>query len=68
MAIAAITKQGLAAIAILVAILWGCLVAERLTVQKAKQQIDTVLRDMHRPTTPVAWPRPSAVHVRPANS
>ena len=45
MTIAAITKQGLAAIAILVAILWGCLVSERLTVQRANQEMGRAARD-----------------------
>ena len=60
----AITKQGLAAIAILVAILWGCLVSERLTVERANQEMGRVLRQMHRPT-PATWPKRSAVRAHP---
>jgi hypothetical protein len=67
MAIATITKQGLAAIAILVAILWGCLVSERLTVERANQEMGRVLREMHRPT-PAALPQRSALRARPAHS
>jgi len=67
MAIAAITKEGLAAIAILVAILWGCLVSERLTVQRANQEMGRVLREMHRPT-PAAWPQRLTLPARPAHS
>jgi hypothetical protein len=67
MKIAAITKQGLAAIAILVAILWGCLVSERLTVQRANHELETVLREMHRPT-PAAWPQQPVVRARPAHT
>ena len=46
MTMAAITKQGLVAIAILVAVLWGCLVSERLTVRKANLEMGRVLREM----------------------
>jgi hypothetical protein len=67
MEIAAITKQGLVAIAILVAILWGCLVTERLTVQRANREMEIMLRQMHRPT-PAAWPQRSISRSRPAHS
>jgi hypothetical protein len=67
MEIAAITKQGLVAIAILVAILWGCLVGERLTVQRANREMEIVLRQMHRPT-PAAWPQRLPLRARPAQS
>ena len=69
MAIAAITKQGLWTIAILVVILWRCLVTERLTVRKANLEMGQALREMGqrqikvRHTTP-AWLR----RVRPAES
>jgi len=46
MAMVAITKQGLVTIAILVAVLWGCLVSERLTVQKADAGMSRTLREM----------------------
>jgi hypothetical protein len=67
MEIAAITKQGLGAIAILVAILWGCLVTERLTVQRANREMEVVLRQLHQPT-PAAWPQRPGLRARPAHS
>jgi hypothetical protein len=75
MAIAAITKQGLWTMAILVAVLWGCLVGERLTVQRANREMAQVLQEMgrsrqikERHTVPAAWPRRPGVRVRPAAS
>ena len=65
MTIAAITKPGLTVMAILVAILWGCFVCERLTVQKANQEMGRVLREMHR-AVPAALPQRSDLHIRPA--
>jgi len=59
MTIAGITKPGLTVMAILVAILWGCFVGERLTVQKANQEMGRVLREMRRPV-PAALPQRSA--------
>jgi hypothetical protein len=53
--------------AILVAILWGCFVTERLTVQKANQEMGRVLRDLRRPV-PTAFPQRSALPVHPAQS
>jgi hypothetical protein len=38
MAIAAITRQGLTSIAILVAILWGCLFAERYLTRTSQME------------------------------
>jgi hypothetical protein len=49
MAIAAITKQGLWTMAILVAVLWGCLVGERLTVQRANREMAQVLQETEPP-------------------
>jgi len=66
MTIAGITKPGLIVMAILVAILWGCFVCERLTVQNANQEMGRVLREMHRPV-PTALPQRSDLHARPAN-
>lgn len=48
MEIAKITKQGLITIAFLVAVLWGCLVGERLTVQKANREMSGALREIGR--------------------
>ena len=41
----AITKQGLTAIAVLVALLWGCLIAEQLIVQRADQEMGRMLKN-----------------------
>ena len=46
MQIAAITKQGLITIAILVAALWGCFIDERLTVQQADREMGRVLQQI----------------------
>jgi hypothetical protein len=67
MTITGITKPGLAMMAILVAILWGCFVSERLTVERANQEMGRVLRDMRRPT-PTSLPQRSALRARPAHS
>jgi hypothetical protein len=44
MAFASITKPGLSVIAVLVAILWGCFVAERLIVQRANREMTRALK------------------------
>ena len=46
MKIAAITKPGLITIAILVTALWGCFIAERLTVRNADREMGRVLRQI----------------------
>lgn len=46
MPFARITKQGLAAIAILVAILWGCILAERYLTHTAQLETYRTLRRM----------------------
>ncbi len=46
MPVAKITGQGLSAIAILVALLWGCLVGEHLIVQHANREARQVLREV----------------------
>jgi hypothetical protein len=66
MTIAAITKPGLTVMAILVAILWGCFIMERLTVQNANQEMGRVLREMRRPV-PTGLPQRSGLRARPAN-
>ncbi len=48
MAIAAITRQGLITLAVLVAALWGCLINERLTMQKAEAEMGRTLREMRQ--------------------
>ena len=67
MTIAGITKPGLTVMAILVAILWGCFVSERLTVQKANLEMEQVLREMRRPM-PTSLPQRSSLRARPAQS
>jgi hypothetical protein len=63
MPIARITGQGLAAIALSVALLWGFFVSERLTVRHARREQARVMRELqqmqryHR-TEPVSVPRP----------
>lgn len=46
MPVAKITGQGLSAIAILVALLWGCLVGEHIIVQRANQEARHALRQV----------------------
>jgi hypothetical protein len=46
MALAKITRPGLLSIAILVAILWGCLVSERYLLRNSKMETYRALRDM----------------------
>ncbi|MCC6858135.1 MAG: hypothetical protein IT158_06235 [Bryobacterales bacterium] len=63
MALAGITRQGLAAIAFLVAVLWGCVLMERSTIRDAKIQTYRALREvqylkMHRTTRPASTPAP----------
>jgi hypothetical protein len=46
--IAKITGQGLAAIALSVALLWGCLISERVMVRRASAERTLVMRDLQR--------------------
>jgi len=48
MPIAKITGQGLAAIALSVALLWSCLIGERLMVRHASTERTLVMRDLQR--------------------
>jgi hypothetical protein len=48
MPIAAITKQGLAAIGIAVGLLWGCAIGERLMSQRALSERALVMREVVR--------------------
>ena len=74
MPIAKITGQGLAAIALSVALLWACFIAERVTVRNARVQQAQVMRDLQqlqrqrRGTEPAfsplpRVPRPERVYV-----
>jgi len=51
-----ISNRGLAAIAVLVCVLWGCIFAERLIVRRAIEATEIVLHS--RPTVPVKYERP----------
>ena len=46
MALAKITRQGLVSIAVLVALLWGCLLTERRLSRYARIETYRALRDM----------------------
>ena len=46
MALAKITRPGLVSIALLVAILWGCIVTERYLLRHSKMETYRALRDM----------------------
>ena len=48
MPIAKITGQGLAAIAVSVALLWSCLIGERVMVRRASAERTLVMRDLQR--------------------
>jgi hypothetical protein len=48
MPIAKITGQGLAAIALSVALLWSCLIGERVLVRRASAERVLVMRDLKR--------------------
>ena len=62
MPIAKITGQGLFAIGVSVALLWGCLVGERLTMRQATELRVQVLHDIRqlqqRHASPVSDPAP----------
>jgi hypothetical protein len=66
MPIAKITGQGLAAIGLSVALLWGCVLGERAMVRRALTERAQVLRDLerlqHRRSEPVSLPSPHAPH------
>jgi hypothetical protein len=67
MPIVKITRQGLSAIALSVALLWGCLIGERVTEQRAFSERAKVLRDISRierrqRTRPVSAPAPFLPH------
>jgi hypothetical protein len=63
MAIARITGQGLTAIGISVALLWGCFISERLIVRQATLEASRTLREvramrLRRHMQPVSAPAP----------
>ena len=63
MPIARITGQGLAAIALCVALLWACFIGERLMVRRALAQRAQLMRELHQMqrdhrTEPVSAPAP----------
>ena len=67
MSIAKITRPGLAAIAVAVAILWFCVIGERTLVRQALIERAQVMRDMERlqrrqRTEPVSLPSPRTHH------
>ena len=66
MALAKITREGLVAIAILVALLWGCLLGERHLLRNSRIETYRALRDMRylkfkRHIEPAVRPLPPAV-------
>ena len=58
MSFANITRPGLAALALSVAALWGCLISERVIVRQAERERARVLRDLGRLQQRV--PRPAS--------
>lgn len=63
MPVAKITGQGLFAIACSVALLWGCLIGERLMLHAAANQRDRVLREIEQlQRGPHAVPPPASSH------
>ena len=61
MAIMKITGAGLASIAILVAMLWGCILGEHLIVQRANRELASAMSEIRtlqkRRVVPVSTPR-----------
>jgi hypothetical protein len=66
MPIAKITGQGLAVIGVLVALLWGCVIGERVMVGRALTERTQVIRDIERLQRrrfePVSLPSPHTAH------
>ncbi|HEY2016943.1 MAG TPA: hypothetical protein VGH38_25740 [Bryobacteraceae bacterium] len=68
MAIAKITGPGLAGIGISVALLWGCVIGDRVMVQRASLDRARVMRDvekLQRPKRPEPVSAPSVLKARP---
>ena len=57
MPLTGISNRGLMLIAALVAILWGCLIAERAIVRQASQETDQVLRSAPAARSPILTAR-----------
>ena len=68
MALAKITRSGLTTIAILVAMLWGCLFAEQNTVKKAQWETYRALRIMYKYTPRVMEPASAPARTAPVPS
>jgi hypothetical protein len=71
MTVARITGSGLAAIALAVVALWGCFLAEQVTVRRARRENARILMDMKMlrrrlVLQPVSVPTPRPKSVRPA--
>jgi hypothetical protein len=66
MPIARITGQGLIAIAFSVALLWGCLIGERLLTSQAYSERARVMHDIRRlhRSQPVSDPHPELLRPR----
>lgn len=67
MPIAKITGQGLAAIGLSVALLWACLIGERLLLSQTLAERAQVMRELHqmqrdRGTQPVSTPAHRSSH------
>jgi hypothetical protein len=67
MPIMKITRQGLSAIALAVALLWGCVLGQRVASRRALLERTQVLRDLSRMkrrqrTQPVSAPAPLLPH------
>ena len=67
MPIVKVTGQGLSAIALSVALLWGCLIGERVAARRAFSERARVMRDISRierrqRTRPVSAPVPFIPH------
>ena len=67
MPVSKITGQGLSAIAVSVALLWACLIGERVLTRAADQQLARTLREiheLHRRRVPVPVSTPVVHHAR----
>jgi hypothetical protein len=65
MPIAKITGQGLAAIALSVALLWGCFIGERLLVREASVERSNVMRELRRMQRTRGGTQPASVPLHP---
>jgi hypothetical protein len=71
MPIVKITGQGLSAIALSVALLWGCVVEERIMNDRIAAQRARVLRDLEklqRTSQPASAPLPRTQKIRHVNA